>query len=349
MKNLYETFGCTSKEELYAKVKENDTSVKALKDFITYTRSTNLLAKTPTIRSPRDAGDYYSNMEPLEDGEALVMFLNTKNQPIHMVKFNPEYTKEMQQALREGIIAGANSAMLFIDSNLHDWDKERLQGMTKQANFDVLDTFLVDMNYLTSTRGNETFKLSSISNMQMDQGEVYEAIHELDGFTEFVPYYIDTELKGLNILNDNKELQELLKFGYQHHTREVLGVIMYDQHEQIIAVQEMFAGGTNSAIADSKVIAREMLLKDASGIAVFHNHPSGNVQPSPEDIAVTENLQQVCQLFDKELLDHYIVGKEGVYSLAAANNFECKHAEYLELASQMKHKNKSKQLGREFA
>ena len=161
--------------------------------------------------------------------------------------------------------------------------------------------------------------------------------------------YIDTELKGLNILNDNKELQELLKFGYQHHTREVLGVIMYDQHEQIIAVQEMFAGGTNSAIADSRVIAREMLLKDASGIAVFHNHPSGNVQPSPEDIAVTENLQQVCQLFDKELLDHYIVGKEGVYSLAAANNFECKHAEYLELASQMKHKNKSKQLGREFA
>lgn len=192
-----------------------------------------------------------------------------------MVKFNPEYTKEMQQALREGIIAGANSAMLFIDSNLHDWDKERLQGMTKQANFDVLDTFLADMNYLTSTRGNETFKLSSISNMQMDQGEVYEAIHELDGFTEFVPYYIDTELKGLNILNDNKELQELLKFGYQHHTREVLGVIMYDEHEQIIAVQEMFAGGTNSAIADSRVIAREMLLKDASGIAVFHNHPSG--------------------------------------------------------------------------
>lgn len=168
MKNLYETFGCTSKEELYEMVKGNDTSVKALNDFIMYTRSTDLLAKTPPIRSPRDAGDYYTNMDPLEDEQALVMFLNTKNQPIHMVKFNPEYTKEMQQALREGIVAGANSAMLFMDNNLHEWDKTRTQGMIEQANFDVLDTFLVDMNYLTSTRGNETFQLNSHSNMQME-------------------------------------------------------------------------------------------------------------------------------------------------------------------------------------
>ena len=347
MKNLYETFGCTSKEELYEMVKGNDTSVKALNDFIMYTRSTDLLAKTPPIRSPRDAGDYYTNMDPLEDEQALVMFLNTKNQPIHMVKFNPEYTKEMQQALREGIVAGANSAMLFIDNNLHEWDKERARGMIEQANFDVLDTFLVDMNYLTSTRGNETFQLNSHSNMQMESTTFYGNLYELDGFTEFAPYYINAEAQGLNILNDNKELQELLKFGYQHHKREVLGVIMYDEHEQIIDVQEMFKGGTNSAVVDSKVIAREMLIKGAHGIAVFHNHPSGHTQPSPEDIAVTENLQQVCQLFDKELLDHYIVGKEGVYSLAATHQFECKHEDYKALMEQQQFKNKMKQFEQE--
>lgn len=347
MKNLYETFGCTTKEELYEKVQQQDTSVKALNEFISYTKSTNLLAKTPAIRSPYDAGEYYSNMEPLENAQALVMFLNTKNQPVHVARMNAEYTNEVQQALRDGIMAGATGAMLLVDTHLHDWDKERVESMLEQANFNLLDTLHADMNFLTTEKGQTKFKLSTNSSFEIDKIEGYETFYELDGFTEFVPYYIAAEAKGLNILNDNKELQELLKFGYQHHTREVLGIIMYDEHEQIIAVEELFAGGMNSAVVDSKVIAREMLIKGAKGLAVFHNHPSGHNGPSQEDIAVTENLQRVCQLFDKELLDHYIVGKEGVYSLAATHQFECKHEDYKTLIAQQQFKNKIKQFEQE--
>jgi DNA repair protein RadC len=55
------------------------------------------------------------------------------------------------------------------------------------------------------------------------------------------------------------------------------------------------------------------ILSNAARMAFIHNHPSGHVEPSPEDIQLTKQLDQCGQLFDIKLLDHVIVSDDGNY------------------------------------
>jgi DNA repair protein RadC len=54
----------------------------------------------------------------------------------------------------------------------------------------------------------------------------------------------------------------------------------------------------------------------AAGIIIFHNHPSGNLQPSKVDIRFTERLKAGCDVMDIKLMDHLIIAENGYYSFA---------------------------------
>lgn len=86
-------------------------------------------------------------------------------------------------------------------------------------------------------------------------------------------------------------------------------------HERIISV-----GGVSNTVIDPKLIFREALGCLASALIVCHNHPSGNLQPSEADKAITQKLKHGGKLLDIELLDHIIVSHKGFYSFADENN-----------------------------
>ena len=72
----------------------------------------------------------------------------------------------------------------------------------------------------------------------------------------------------------------------------------------------------NGTVADPKIIFAAALKSCASGIILAHNHPSGELDPSKEDIAVTKKLKAGAELLDIKVLDHLIISKEGFYSFA---------------------------------
>ena len=63
-------------------------------------------------------------------------------------------------------------------------------------------------------------------------------------------------------------------------------------------------------------VSRFTCTRSASAIIVVHNHPSGDPEPSADDIRVTKRIREVCELTGIRLLDHVIVGEEGYRSLA---------------------------------
>lgn len=114
-----------------------------------------------------------------------------------------------------------------------------------------------------------------------------------------------------------EEIKELLKIGFQHHQQEVFGMLIYNSDEKIIGAEELFKGSTDSSIVDLKIMARSLFdYQDVKGFAVFHNHLSGNPTPSKEDIAMTQRLENMTEIFEIELLDHFIVGKEKTLSFS---------------------------------
>ena len=84
---------------------------------------------------------------------------------------------------------------------------------------------------------------------------------------------------------------------------------------------EISKGSVSASVVDTRDIVREATLKAASAVILVHNHPSGETEPSEEDIKLTKSIVDSCRLIGVKVLDHIIVGREvdQYYSFARSN------------------------------
>jgi DNA repair protein RadC len=92
--------------------------------------------------------------------------------------------------------------------------------------------------------------------------------------------------------------------------KEFFNVIFLDIKNKIIDTIELSKGSINSSIVDPKEIIREATIRNSSSIVLVHNHPSGDTEPSQDDINVTNKVKDACQIVGIRVLDHIIIGKD---------------------------------------
>ena len=90
--------------------------------------------------------------------------------------------------------------------------------------------------------------------------------------------------------------------------------IYLDNKKRIIEDKQLFIGTINRSLVHPQNIFKEAYLLDASAIICLHNHPSGNVIPSKEDIKMTKQLVEIGNLFGIKIVDHIIIGNDKYYS-----------------------------------
>jgi DNA repair protein RadC len=95
--------------------------------------------------------------------------------------------------------------------------------------------------------------------------------------------------------------------------QEVFYVLALDTQNRVIGLYEAFRGTVNASLVSPREVIQIALLHNANALAVAHNHPSGEPEPSLEDIRTTDNLNRACKLMDLQLLDHVILGDNGQY------------------------------------
>lgn len=102
-----------------------------------------------------------------------------------------------------------------------------------------------------------------------------------------------------------------------HAEREVFGCLFLDTRHHILACEDLFFGTIDGAEVHPREVVRRSLQLNAAAVVAFHNHPSGNIEPSAADRAVTARLKQALALVDIRLLDHIVVSADGFTSMAA--------------------------------
>ena len=93
-------------------------------------------------------------------------------------------------------------------------------------------------------------------------------------------------------------------------------LILLNRNNRVLGIINLSTGGGASTVMDSRVIFATALKATATSLIVAHNHPSGNLRPSSEDIRLTEKLKQAGKLLEIEVHDHLIVSESGYYSMA---------------------------------
>lgn len=112
---------------------------------------------------------------------------------------------------------------------------------------------------------------------------------------------------------------ELIKTFLEDSDREQLIVCCLDTKNQPTAIQIVSIGSLNSSIVHPREVFKIAILSNAASIILFHNHPSGDVSPSNEDVNITSRLKECGKIIGIELLDHIIVGYNSFLSIKERN------------------------------
>ncbi len=123
--------------------------------------------------------------------------------------------------------------------------------------------------------------------------------------------YDPVERPVINRAEDAIRLVTDMRHLQQEHVR----VILLDISRHVIAIPTVYIGTLNASVLRTSEMFREAVTRNSPAMIMVHNHPSGDAQPSPEDIDLTRSLISAARLLDITLVDHLIIGRQSWSSL----------------------------------
>ena len=133
--------------------------------------------------------------------------------------------------------------------------------------------------------------------------------------------YHNPSIKDRPLITNATDAVEVIKLVIDMQRialQEQFIVIYLNQANKVIGTMNVFSGSIKSTVIDIKLILASGILLMSSGVIVAHNHPSGNLKPSREDLALTKRLSTALQYMEMKLVDHFIITPDEDY-LSFAN------------------------------
>lgn len=120
-------------------------------------------------------------------------------------------------------------------------------------------------------------------------------------------------------ITSSKIAYEIISDVLSDLPHEEFWVLYLNRKNEVIKKEHISKGGVTGTVADAKIIFKTAINNLASAIILCHNHPSGNLTPSNEDIKLTKKLKEIGLLMDTPIIDHIIVGNNNYFSFADEN------------------------------
>lgn len=111
------------------------------------------------------------------------------------------------------------------------------------------------------------------------------------------------------------DLAEMLLPRFGAHSVERFGVVLLDVKHRMMGIHLVSEGSLDATMALPRDVFREAAIAGAAAVVVFHNHPSGDPEPSADDVAVTRRLTAAGRIVGIEVLDHVILADSAFCSL----------------------------------
>ena len=133
---------------------------------------------------------------------------------------------------------------------------------------------------------------------------------------------LDKQPVAMSAIKEPRDGYELLKNQLMFEQQEKVIVLCLNSRLEVIKEKTVFIGGNNISIISGRELFKEALICGSNRVMVVHNHPSGNTEPSIEDIEATERLYSMAKELDIDVVDHLIIGRSRFYSFASNNIIE---------------------------
>lgn len=124
------------------------------------------------------------------------------------------------------------------------------------------------------------------------------------------------QLRQREVFDSPAAVRHYLQLHLAGRAHEVFAVLFLDSQHRLIVMEELFRGTLTQTSVYPREVVLHALRHQAAAVVLAHNHPSGSVQPSRADEALTQTLKAALALVDVRVLDHVIVGPGQALSMA---------------------------------
>jgi DNA repair protein RadC len=140
--------------------------------------------------------------------------------------------------------------------------------------------------------------------------------HRLDAARELLKRELKARMTGTPVMNSPELLRDWLRLRCDGLEREVFLGLFLDYQYRLIECETLFLGTLGQTSVYPREVVKAALAHNAAALAVAHNHPSGDTNPSRADEFLTQTLKSALALVDVRLIDHFVVGGDQVISMA---------------------------------
>ena len=155
---------------------------------------------------------------------------------------------------------------------------------------------------------------SDVGELRKFKGIGDAKIAQLRSAFEIGRRFMCEEKEILGTVNSPKEVADFLMPRLRDLKKEIFQIMLLDSKNNIIDIVEIEEGTVDQAAPHVREIVLKAIQNFAVSIIAVHNHPSGDPEPSEEDIAFTENLKRAGEALQLNVLDHIIIGDNNFYS-----------------------------------
>lgn len=219
---------------------------------------------------------------------------------IYKIKEIPKEERPRERMIQYGVESLSDSELLAII----------LKTGTKDSS--VKDIAIEILNSIHTIQDLKDITIQSLMNIK-GIGQI-KAIELLASIELGKRIFLSTKREEKVKLNNPSSIYKSSKYLFYDKKQEYFYCLYFDNKQRLIERKLLFMGTINQSIVHPREVFKEAYLLSASSIVCMHNHPSGDVTPSREDIELTKALVKIGQVANIPVVDHIVVSNEKYYS-----------------------------------
>lgn len=177
------------------------------------------------------------------------------------------------------------------------------RGIPKKSVMNIAQELLVRFGNVRAISHATIEELSQIKGIGLAKAAQIKACFELGRREELEP-----ELKNFDI-KDPEAVVKAIRASIKDKAKEHFKLILLNPRNKIIGISTISIGTLNASLVHPREVFKDAITHSAASVVLAHNHPSGDPEPSEDDLKITKKLVDSGQILGVEVLDHIVIGK----------------------------------------
>jgi DNA repair protein RadC len=182
------------------------------------------------------------------------------------------------------------------------------RGIPKKSVMNIAQELLVKFGNVKAISQATIEELSQIKGIGLAKAAQIKACFELGRREELEPEFKNYDVK------DPESVVKAIRASIKDKAKEHFKLILLNPRNKIIGISTISIGTLNASLVHPREVFKDAIMHSAASVVLAHNHPSGDPEPSEDDIKITKKLVESGEILSIEVIDHIVIGKNNFCS-----------------------------------